>query len=162
MQWIAPYRPTLVAILALALVAATPADARIRYMALQDLVDQSDLVFYGETVPDPNSPYVNKWVLWFKVKELVKKPLTLPDGILPVCDQMTYVDTVDVRNHPGAYVVFAKFKGHCYAPVAGYKSLIGVNEDAAYSAPIDGEPDTQLLSAFLEKLRRLSSPTQSQ
>lgn len=72
-------------------------------------------------------------------------------------------DTIDLRKFPGSYVVFARANRRgCFSPVAGYKSLIPVQEGVARTVNIDGEPDTQPLGAFLNKVQKMIGKTSIQ
>jgi len=139
-----------------ALVGAVAVCAKIAYTTLDELVRYSDLVFYGETTshaaPLENNPYV----IWFKPSSFLRSPIGLDKGDLPICDDRMIRDTIDLRRFPGAYVVFARAdRRGCYAPVAGYKSLVGVVKGVAQTFNVDEEPGTQPLDAFLTKIRTL-------
>ena len=129
-------------------------EAKIARTALAELVQQSDVILYGETArhvaTPPESDYAT---IWFKATSLPKKLRGLDFGDVPVCDEVMLRDTIDLRKFPGAYIVFARANRRgCFSPVAGYKSLIPVQDGVAQTLNIDGEPDTQPLSTFLNKV----------
>jgi hypothetical protein len=136
--------------------AAAVVSARIAAITLKELVSLSDLVLYGETAEHHDRPSdTDAPVIWFKVTALSKKPPRLVSGDVPICDQTTFRDTIDLRKYPGAYVVFAKWNGQCFAPIAGYKSLIPVSQGVARTGDIDGQPQTEPLNSFLDKIGKL-------
>jgi hypothetical protein len=138
--------------------------AKIARTTLAELVQQSDLVLYGETthhvaVP-PESNYAT---IWFKVMSFPKRLRGLDFGEVPVCDEVMLRDTIDLRKFPGSYVVFARANRRgCFSPVAGYKSLIPVRDGIAQTINIDDEPDTQPLSTFLNKVQGLAGKADTQ
>ena len=110
------------------------------------------LITHHLAIP-PESDYAT---IWFKAISFPKKLRGLDSGDVPVCDDVMLRDTINIRKFPGAYVVFARANRRgCFSPVAGYKSLIPVSEGAAQTVNIDGEPDTQTLDAFLDKVREM-------
>lgn len=87
---------------------------------------------------------------------LLKAPKELASGDIPICEESSQRDTIDLRTYPGAYVVFASKRGPCFSPVAGYKSLTAAEDGIAWTATIDEEPESTRLDAFLAKIRKLS------
>jgi hypothetical protein len=136
--------------------AAAVVSAKIARITLEELVNRSDLVLHGENAQRRDPPSDNDApVIWFKVTALSKSPPPPVSGDVPICDQAAFSDTIDLRKYPGEYVVFARWNGKCFAPVAGYKSLIPVSQGVARTGDIDGQPPTEPLNIFLNKIRKL-------
>ena len=131
-------------------------DAKIAARTLAELVNGSDLILYGETTPHVLPPLESDYgIVWFKPLFVIKGSPSSGQADIPVCEQSQYVDTIDLHKYPGAYVVFANHTRRCYAPSAGYISLIPINEGIARTAAIDGEPETEPVRQFVKKIRKL-------
>lgn len=139
------------------LAAASTLEAKVVRTTLDELVEQSELVMYGVTTHQEAQAERDQSIVWFKANSLLKAPKGLPGGDIPICEDSARRDTVNLREYSGAYVVFASMRGHCFSPVAGYKSLIPVNEGVARTLNIDEQPRTEPLEVFLAKIRKLLS-----
>jgi hypothetical protein len=158
-QFVNQFSKPVVAALALAsivLAATNTIDAKVVRTTLDELVKQSELVMYGATIIRQNDQAGRDGtIVWFKVDTLLKAPKGLPGGDIPICEDSARTDTINVREYPGAYVVFASKRGQCFSPVAGYKSLIPVNDGIARTLDIDEQPRTEPLDVFFAKIRKL-------
>ena len=140
------------------LAATSTLEAKVVRTTLDELVEQSELVMYGvTTIHQVDQAARDESIVWFKAQSLLKAPKDLPSGDIPICEDSARRDTINLREYAGAYVVFATKRGHCFAPVAGYKSLIPINEGVARTLDIDEQPRTEPLDVFFAKIRKLLS-----
>ncbi|HEU4878956.1 MAG TPA: hypothetical protein VFT21_05865 [Gemmatimonadaceae bacterium] len=140
----------------LVLAATSSLHAMVVRTTLGELVEQSELVMYGVTTTHQDDQAArDESTVWFKSESLLKAPKGLPSGDIPICEDSARSDTINLREYPGSYVVFATKRGKCFAPVAGYKSLIPVNEGVARTLDIDEQPRTEPLDVFFAKIRKL-------
>ena len=113
----------------------------------------SDLIFYGETTHREDITHGrNVYIVRFKAESLLKEPEGLASGDIPVCENSSFQDTINLGKNPGAFVIFAKRRGPCFSPVAGYKSIIPVADGVARTGAIDEQPETERLDAFIAKI----------
>jgi hypothetical protein len=143
---------------ALCLLAITSAGAKIAKVSLDELIRESDVVVYGRVVKHSVTPTdKSNSIAWIKPIAILENKSGLSTGAdIAICN---YSDTesVDLNAHPGKYVVFAKQGDHCYAPIAGLKSVVLIQGDMALTGFIDGQPDKMKAREFLHKIRTLVS-----
>jgi hypothetical protein len=128
-------------------------EAKVAYISLDELVQEADLVLYGQTTQHTGTP--SKTVAWMKPLAVLKNKKAVATGKdVPVCNGGD-TESVDFNAYPGSYVVFVSKEGDCYSPIAGIRSVVLIRDQVALTARIQGQPERQTLDAFLKEIRAL-------
>ena len=131
--------------------------AKVAKVSLVELVKESDVVVYGRTVTQGvNKSQTDSSIAWIQPFAIPVNRIDLSKvAAAPICNY-TDTESVDLRAHPGTYVIFAKKGDHCYSPIAGIKSVVLVQGQAALTGAIDGQPEKMKVAKFLSLIRALA------
>ena len=132
------------------------AQAKLETITLSQLVNEADLVFYGQTTQHKRTTSERDHsVAWIKPLSVLKNK-TRENGAadIPICNGGD-AEQVDFISNPGSYVVFVSKEGSCYAPIAGFNSVVLVKDKIVHSGRIEGQPREQGLAEFVEQVRAL-------
>ncbi len=142
---------------ALCLTSLDLAGAKIAKVTLGELVRESDIVLYGQTVAGGVAASEgSQSIALMKPIEILKSDVDLAkDAEVPICNS-TDTESTDFKAHPGKYVVFARKTASCYLPVAGMKAVVLIRGTSALTGFIDGEPESRNVTEFIKRVRRLA------
>jgi hypothetical protein len=141
--WIAP-----LAIWGL-LIQANNTVARLPDITLEELVKSSEYIAIGHTIRGQSSSQRAR----FSSTRMIKgKPTTT----IWVCNSPSDPETQDLSILDGDYLLFAHPGQQCYEPVHGISSVVLFTGDKAVTVAIADQPPSQLISALVEKVQKLS------
>jgi hypothetical protein len=136
--------------------------AKLVYITLEELVQTSVLIAYGKSAVDADGSSARGYtVVLFEPSVVLKGVASAKDARIPICNDPDDVETYDLRSVRGPYIVFAMLSESCYAPVRGIRSVVLVNDAMALTGNIEGQPRSQAVTVFLEKVRALISSQSS-
>lgn len=142
-------RSTLVAIAWVAVMVWSAASAKLTNISLDELVSGATLIAHGRVVGALKS---NSHYIQFQPLSILKGGAIGEGEDLQLCNDPTDVETYDLSSADGNYIIFAIAAQGCYAPLHGVRSVVRIQDGAALTGNIEGQPETQLLSVFLRKI----------
>jgi hypothetical protein len=142
-------RSTLLAIAWAAMMAWSAASAKLTNINLDELVSAATLIAHGRVVGTSkgNSHYIQ-----FEPLSILKGGAIGEGEDLQICNDPNDVEAYDLSSADGNYIIFAIAARGCYAPLQGVRSVIRIKDSAALTGNIEGQPETQSLSAFLRRI----------
>jgi hypothetical protein len=94
----------------------------------------------------------NSYYIQFEPLSILKGGAISEGKGLQICNDPNDVEAYDLSSADGTYIIFAIAAHGCYAPLHGVRSVIRIQDGAALTGNIEGQPETQLLSVFLRKI----------
>jgi hypothetical protein len=131
-----------------ALFVPTSGETKLLHIKLAELVDKSQFIAVGRTIRSAAAPSK----VLFQPKEILRGKM-LEGGDIVLCNQPDDVESYDLRELEGLYVVFASFEVRCYRPVHGVSSVIRMTDGVAWTVGIYDQPESQPVQEFLGKVK---------
>jgi hypothetical protein len=133
--------------------------ARLPDTTLAELVQEADLVAYGETrLPDSRS--LERSVsdgaktVTFAPKLILKGADLMPgQTAIMLCNDPKNTEAYDLSKLPLTYFVFASKQDGCYQPILGVRSVVKVADGLAYTVAIKDQPERQAYESFIERIK---------
>lgn len=132
--------------------------AMATFVALPELTKESQVILSGhiDTTDRHSSSSSSGW-LRFHVSGVLKGVSSVREGAVALCNSRPNPEWPDLSKLTGEAVLFLlqSPSKKCFNLSHNYRSLIEIHGDQVDTAAIEGQPESQQLDRFLEKIRSL-------
>jgi hypothetical protein len=131
--------------------------AKLTNITLAELVRSSMLIAYGRTVQSsPHAAKTGAGMVLFEPSSILKGKSLVRGNRLALCNTPDDIESYNLREIGGSYLVFARKSGDCFLPIHGLRSVVVVEKDQAATGNIKDEPEEQPIVALLGTVRKLA------
>jgi hypothetical protein len=140
------------------LVNSTMPLAKLVNIRLEKLVNDSDLIVYGRTIREATGSVAGGLrTVSFEVTSVLKGASLEGRKRVQICNDPGDIESYDLGEVVGSYVIFTKLSADCFRPVLGLRSVVQIDGHFALTGNIENEPQRQDINSFLTKVKSLVS-----